>query len=47
LAQQLLGPIVFHVLTRPALPNLPAWPLLDLDAACDVFAETFVRAVAT
>jgi hypothetical protein len=47
LAHQLLGPIVFHVLTRPALTDISAWPLPDIDTACDVFADNFVRAVAT
>jgi AcrR family transcriptional regulator len=47
LAQQLLGPIVMHVLTRPALPNVPGWSLPDVDAVCEVFADAFVRAVAT
>ena len=47
LAQQLLGPIMIHVLTRPALPNVPAWSPPDIDTVCEVFAEAFVRAVAT
>ncbi|OBJ35389.1 TetR/AcrR family transcriptional regulator [Mycobacterium colombiense] len=47
LAQQLLGPIMIHLLTRPALPKVVAWPLPDIDTACDVFADAFVRAVAT
>ena len=47
LAQQLLGPIMFHLLTRPALPNVPGWSLPDIDTVCDVFADAFVRAVAT
>ena len=47
LAQQLLGPIMMHVLTRPALPNVPGWSLPDVDTVCEVFADAFVRAVAT
>ena len=47
LDHQLLGPIMIHLLTRPALPNVPGWSLPDIDAVCDVFADTFVRAVAT
>ncbi|OBJ11042.1 TetR family transcriptional regulator [Mycobacterium sp. 1465703.0] len=47
LVQQLLGPIVIHLFTRPALSNVPAWPLPDIDTVCDVFADMFVRAVAT
>jgi AcrR family transcriptional regulator len=47
LAQQLLGPIMIHLLTRPALPNVPGWSVPDIDTVCDVFADAFVRAVAT
>ncbi|GAA4292629.1 TetR family transcriptional regulator [Mycobacterium paraffinicum] len=47
LAQQLLGPIAIHVLIRPALPNVPDWSLPDINSVCDVFADAFVRAVAT
>jgi len=46
LVQQLLGPLMVHLLTRPALPTVLAWPLPDIDTACDVFADAFVRAVA-
>lgn len=46
LAQQLLGPIMIHLLTRPALPHVAGWPLPDVDAVCELFADTFVRAVA-
>ncbi|BAX91185.1 TetR family transcriptional regulator [Mycobacterium shigaense] len=46
LAQQLLGPIMLHVLSRPALPDIPAFSLPDIDTVCDIFAEGFVRAVA-
>ncbi|MBV8787709.1 MAG: TetR/AcrR family transcriptional regulator [Mycobacterium sp.] len=46
LAQQLLGPVMVHLLTRPALPNLLAQSLPDIDTTCDVFADAFVRAVA-
>ncbi|GLE53432.1 TetR family transcriptional regulator [Mycobacterium montefiorense] len=45
LAQQLLGPILIHMLTRPLLPNVPGLQLPDIDTTCDVFAENFVRAV--
>jgi AcrR family transcriptional regulator len=47
LAQQLLGPIMIHLLTRPVLPNVLAAPLPDIDTACEIFADGFVRAVAT
>ena len=46
LAQQLLGPIMVHLLTRPALTRILASSLPDIDTACDVFADAFVRAVA-
>jgi AcrR family transcriptional regulator len=46
LAQQLLGPIMIHILTRPVLPNVPGLRLPDVDTVCDVFATNFVRAVA-
>jgi AcrR family transcriptional regulator len=46
LAQQLLGPMMVHLLTRPALTNVLAFSLPDIDTVCDTFAEAFVRAVA-
>jgi len=45
LAQQLLGPIMVHLLSRPALTNILGQSLPDIDTVCDVFADTFVRAV--
>lgn len=45
-AQQLLGPIMIHMLTRPLLPNVLRWSMPEVDTVCDVFAENFVRAVA-
>ncbi|BBY38913.1 TetR family transcriptional regulator [Mycobacterium mantenii] len=47
LAQLFLGPIMIHLLTRPVLPNVIAWPLPEIDTVTDVFADAFVRAVAT
>ncbi|CDO87138.1 TetR family transcriptional regulator [Mycobacterium triplex] len=47
LAQQLLGPILIHTLTRPVLPNAAGWSMPDVDTVCDVFAENFTRAVTT
>lgn len=47
LAQQLLGPIMIHLLTRPILPSVLARPLPDIDTVCEVFADAFVRAAAT
>jgi AcrR family transcriptional regulator len=43
LAQQLLGPIVFHLFMRP----VAAIPVPDLDTMCDVFADAFIRSVGT
>jgi hypothetical protein len=43
LAQQLLGPIVFHLFMRP----VAAIPGPDLDTMCDVFADAFIRSVGT
>lgn len=47
LVQQLLGPIMFHLFTRPATENasIPVFP--DVDTVCGVFAENFLRAVTT
>ncbi|MGH3098530.1 MAG: TetR/AcrR family transcriptional regulator, partial [Streptosporangiales bacterium] len=48
LVQVLIGPFAAHVLTRPALET--AWPaggLPSIEEACEVFAESFLRAVAT
>lgn len=47
LIQQLTGPMVMHMLTRPALDPLTVVELPDLDTVCNVFAENFVSAVAT
>ncbi|SOX52357.1 TetR family transcriptional regulator [Mycobacterium ahvazicum] len=46
LAQQLLGPILIHMLSRPVLPNVTGWSMPEVDTVCDVFADNFVRAVA-
>lgn len=43
LIQQLILPMSGHMLMRPALP---AMEMPDLDTVCDVFTDTFVRAVA-
>jgi hypothetical protein len=47
LTQQLMSPIVMHLLVRPAMPHIPGVELPDIDAACDTFADAFLRAVAT
>ncbi|WIM87314.1 TetR/AcrR family transcriptional regulator [Candidatus Mycobacterium wuenschmannii] len=47
LIQQMLGPIAVHTMARPVLDHAPEVELPDLDEACTVFADNFLRAVAT
>jgi AcrR family transcriptional regulator len=47
LSQQLLGPIVIHMLMRPAFPDVAQFTLPDIDTVCEAFADNFIRAVAT
>jgi AcrR family transcriptional regulator len=47
LIQQMLAPIAIHTMVRPAAVNIPELELPDLDQACVVFADNFLRAVAT
>lgn len=47
LIQQLVAPIAVHMLVRPAVPTLPGLELPELDAVCDTFTDTFIRAVTT
>lgn len=47
LVQQLLGPILIHMFTRPVAENMAQRQLPDIDAVCDAFADNFIRAVAT
>jgi AcrR family transcriptional regulator len=47
LIQQMLAPIAIHTMVRPAAVNIPALELPELDQACVVFADNFLRAVAT
>jgi AcrR family transcriptional regulator len=47
LIQQLLAPIGIHTMARPAVSNIPEVELPDLDEASAVFADAFLRAVAT
>ncbi|BDE16734.1 TetR family transcriptional regulator [Mycobacterium kiyosense] len=47
LTQNLLGPILIHMLMRPAFPDVPGLALPDVDDVCDAFAANFIRAVAT
>lgn len=47
LVQQLLGPIVIHMFTRPVVEATPGIPLPDIETLCDAFAAAFIRAVGT
>jgi AcrR family transcriptional regulator len=47
LIQQMLAPIAIHTMVRPAAVNVPEIDLPELDEACVVFADNFLRAVAT
>ncbi len=48
-AQQLLGPIIFHLFMRRVAQQAREFPLPlpDIHQMCDVFAESFIRAVGT
>lgn len=46
LIQQMLAPMAFHTMARPAADGIPEVELPDLDQACTVFADAFLRAVA-
>ncbi|MGP2440380.1 TetR/AcrR family transcriptional regulator [Streptomyces sp. JW3] len=46
LTQQLISPLVLHVLLRPTTEQLPDVPVPPLDEVCDTFADAFLRAVA-
>lgn len=46
LIQQLVGPMVMHMLGRPALANFAEVELPDLDTVCELLTANFVRAVA-
>jgi AcrR family transcriptional regulator len=47
LIHQLLAPIGIHTMVRPAIGAVPEVQLPELDEACAVFADAFLRAVAT
>lgn len=47
LLQQLIAPVVIHMLMRPTMPAIPGIEVPDLDTVCDTFTETFLRAVTT
>jgi AcrR family transcriptional regulator len=45
--QQMLAPIAIHTMARPAAAGIPQLELPALNEACEVFADAFLRAVAT
>jgi AcrR family transcriptional regulator len=47
LIQQLLGPIMIHTFMRPVADGIAGQHIDDIDTVCDVFADNFIRAVAT
>jgi AcrR family transcriptional regulator len=46
LLHQFTAPVVVHVLLRPAAEAASVMDLPDIDRACDIFADAFIRAVA-
>ena len=46
LVQQLMAPMMIHLLMRPVAGDSGLVELPDVDTVCDVFADNFVRAVA-
>lgn len=44
LIQQLMAPVMMHMLVRPAMPQIPGIEVPNLDTVCDTFTETFLRA---
>ena len=47
LIEELLAPIVVHMLLRPNTAALPGIDMPDLETVCDVFADAFLRAAGT
>ena len=47
LVQQLLAPMVVHMMLRPNEANLPGVDMPDIDTVCDVFTDNFLRAAST
>lgn len=45
LAQQLMAPMLIHLLTRPAAEDSGLLALPGIDAVCEILADNFVRAV--
>jgi AcrR family transcriptional regulator len=47
LIQWMIAPIAVHTMLRPAVDNVPEVNLPELDQACTVFADAFLRGTAT
>ena len=47
LLHQMLAPIALHTMLRPIIGNVPEVDLPELDEACAVLADAFLRAAAT
>jgi AcrR family transcriptional regulator len=47
LIHQMIAPIAMHTMLRPAIGNIPEINLPELDEACTVFAQAFLRSAAT
>jgi AcrR family transcriptional regulator len=47
LIQQMLAPIMMYTLLRPVLGSVPEVETPEVDEACTLFADAFLRAVAT
>jgi AcrR family transcriptional regulator len=47
LIQELVAPMVVHMLLRPNTANLPGLDLPDIDTVCEVFTDAFIRAAGT
>jgi AcrR family transcriptional regulator len=47
LIQQMLAPVTMYTMLRPVLGNVPEVEMPELDEACTVFADAFLRAAAT
>jgi AcrR family transcriptional regulator len=46
LVEQFLGPLTMHLLLRPAMEQVPGAELPDIEEACAVFTDAFLRAAA-
>ncbi|WP_375487991.1 TetR/AcrR family transcriptional regulator [uncultured Mycobacterium sp.] len=47
LIHQMIAPVAMHSMLSPAFTNVPELDLPELDQACTIFADAFLRAAAT